>query len=417
MLGIGIVAEYDPFHTGHQYHIRETRRAFGEDAAIVAVMSGNWTQRGEPAAAEKHARARLALQGGADLVLELPTPWACASAERFARGSVSILLATGAVNVISFGSECGDAAALQAVADCLDSGAYQAALRRYLDMGKTFAACRQAAAAELMGEERAALLAQPNNNLGVEYLRAVRHLGGILTPYTVQRQGAGHNTVAVLFPGNLSAEEKAARLREAVPYLSASQIRDLLLEGRWDTAEPYLPEGARGILEQQLLSPQSIARMESAYLAKLRTMEAEDWAALPDSGAGEGLPMRLAQAGKACTSLDEFLTLVKTKRYPRARLQRLVSMAFLGIRANELPALPPYIKVLGSNAKGREVLRTMRKSAELPVIVKPAKVRELDAAAQQVFAVESRCTDLYGLFLNPVPPCGAEWTAGSVLTE
>ncbi len=415
MVGIGIVAEYDPFHTGHQYHIQETRRAFGEDAAIVTVMSGNWTQRGEPAAAEKHARARLALQGGADLVLELPMPWACASAERFARGSVSILLATGAVNVISFGSECGDASALQGLADCLDSEAYQSALRRYLDMGKTFAACRQAAAAECLGEEQAALLSQPNNNLGVEYLRAVRHLGGKLTPYTVQRQGAGHNVFAVMFPQDASEKERSAQLHAAVPYLSASQIRDLLFEGRWDTAVPYLPEGAREILEQHLLSPESVARMEIAYLAKLRTMEAADWAALPDSGAGEGLPMRLAQAGKACTSLEEFLTMVKTKRYPRARLQRLATMAFLGIQAEGLPALPPYIKVLGSNAKGREVLRTMRKTATLPVIVKPAKVRELDAPAQQVFHLESRCTDLYGLFLNPVQPCGTEWTAGSVL--
>ena len=125
--------------------------------------------------------------------------------------------------------------------------------------------------------------------------------------------------------------------------------------------------------------------------------------------------MRLAQAGKACTSLEEFLTMVKTKRYPRARLQRLATMAFLGIQAEGLPALPPYIKVLGSNAKGREVLRTMRKTATLPVIVKPAKVRELDAPAQQVFHLESRCTDLYSLFLNPVQPCGTEWTAGSVL--
>ena len=157
---VGIVAEYNPFHPGHAFHIRETRRLLGP-CAVVAAMSGNWVQRGECAVLDKWSRARSALEGGADLVLELPTVYAMSSAEGFARGAVGILAGTGVVTHLSFGSECGDGDKLRQAADCLDSGAYRAALRRFLDRGLPFAACRQAAVAELLGEGTAGLLAQP----------------------------------------------------------------------------------------------------------------------------------------------------------------------------------------------------------------------------------------------------------------
>lgn len=382
----GIVAEYNPFHTGHAYQIAETRRLLG-GCAVVCIMSGNWVQRGECAVFDKWSRAQAALEGGADLVLELPTVWAVSSAESFAQGAVGLLKAAGVVDVLSFGSECGAVEQLQRLAACLDSPAYERRLRDFLAQGLPFAVCRQRAAGSLLGEGTAKLLNQPNNNLGVEYLRALNACGSSIRPVTVLRQGAGHNGTT------------------AGGYASASQLRTWIRSGEGDRAAVYLPAPISG-------EPADLAWCERAVLARLRSMSAEDWAARPDAGAAEGLPQRLEQAGRQSRSLAEFLERAKTKRYTHARLRRLVLWAFLGLTAADRPALPPYLRVLGFNVQGRQVLREMKKRAALPVLTKPAHVQRLDCAAQGLFAREAACTDLYGLCLPDVPPCGAEWLRG-----
>ena len=158
MKTIGIIAEYNPFHTGHAWHIAQTRRLFQEETAVAAVMSGNWVQRGECAAADKWTRTEMALAGGVDLVLELPTVWATASAEGFAKGAVSLLAATGVVDVLSFGSELGEIDPLWELAQCLNSPEFTAALRRELGPKRPFAQCRRQAVERLLGAEKAALL-------------------------------------------------------------------------------------------------------------------------------------------------------------------------------------------------------------------------------------------------------------------
>ena len=173
----GIVAEYNPFHTGHAYQIACTRAALGADCAVAAVMSGNWVQGGRPAVLDKWTRARLALLGGADLVLELPTVWAVSSAETFARGAADLLALTQVVDELSFGSECGDIGKLCQVACCLNTPRYQELVRSYAQQQIPFAAARQRAVAELLGPEWAALLDTPNNNLGIEYLRNLERDG------------------------------------------------------------------------------------------------------------------------------------------------------------------------------------------------------------------------------------------------
>ena len=188
----GIVAEYNPFHTGHAYQLNQTRRMVGWESAVVAVMSGNWVQQADCAVADKWVRARLALMSGVDLVLELPTVWATASAEAFARGAAAILEGCGVVDVLSFGSECGQIPPLVQTAQCLDSPAYRWELARCLSAGCSFASARQEAVGTLLGAETADLLSTPNNNLGVEYIRALRGLGSGIRPVTVQRQGDPH---------------------------------------------------------------------------------------------------------------------------------------------------------------------------------------------------------------------------------
>ena len=381
----GIVAEYNPFHRGHAWHIAETRRRLGGDAPVVCVMSGHWVQRGECALADKWLRAALALDRGADLVVELPTPWAMASAESFARGAVSLLAATGVVDVLSFGSETGKLAPLEEAAAALDAPEYPEKLRAALGRGLSFPAARQEAAG-------AACLSAPNNNLGVEYLRSLRALGSTIRPLTVPRQGAGHDGPA------------------AGGFASASELRRLLRAGRGEEAAPYLTAP----WSEELADMQHIER---AVLARLRTMGEGDWAALPDGGGAEGLPSRLAKAAREAVSLEDFYTRAKTRRYPHARLRRLALAAFLGLRAAERPAAPPYVRVLGLGGRGRALLRRMKDTCPLPVIVKPAQARELDGPARTLFESEARYTDLYGLCFPAPRPCGAEWIHSPVVGE
>ncbi len=368
----GIVAEYNPFHAGHAFHIRETRRTVGE-CAVVAVMSGNFVQRGECAVFDKWTRTRAALEGGADLVLELPTVWAVSSAEHFARGAVGILAATGVVTHLSFGGEGGGAEQLQRLAACLDSPGYQAALRKRLDAGRPFAACRAGAVEELLGPEPAGLLSGPNNNLGVEYIRALNALDSSIRPVVIPRTGAGHDG------GNHPQ------------YPSASFVREQILNGTLPAANPAgLRWGARWVL------------------SALRSMDEGDFAALPDCG--EGLSHRLYRAARRGRTVEEVYALAKTKRYAHARIRRAVLWGALGLREKDRPAAPPYLRVLGANARGRELLRRMKTTVALPVLTKPAHGRGLPLLER-----EARCTDLYALCQKAPGPCGLEWTTSPVM--
>lgn len=403
MAAAGIVAEYNPFHTGHAYQIARTRAAAGEDCAVVAVMSGNWVQGGRPAVVDKWTRTKLALLGGVDLVLELPAVWAVSSAESFARGAAALLARTGVVDVLSFGSECGEVDKLQRIALCLNSPVYEAGLRRFVGEGMPFAAARQGAVCGLLGQELAGLLSSPNNNLGVEYLRALDSLDSGMCPMTVRREGAPHDS--------LIGEG------ERPNFLSATQLRSFLEREDWAEAEPYLPKRGLEVLQSGWKGFPSLKRAERAVLARLRVMTAGDWAELPDSGAGEGLPPRLERAGRQCRSLEEFFALAKPRHWTNARLRRLVVWAYLGLTQADRPDRAPYLRVLGFNRRGQELLREMKQKAALPILTKPARAQELDEGGSRLFELEARCTDLYGLCLEEIPPAGLEWTQSPVRTN
>lgn len=413
---IGIVAEYNPFHTGHAHQIQESRRMVGDEAAVVAVMSGNWVQQADCALADKWLRARLALMGGVDLVLELPTVWATSSAEGFAQGAVELLDGCGVADVLSFGSECGDINALTEIAACLNSSACQANIRALADTGLPFARCRQQAVEAILGEQAASPLSRPNNNLGIEYIRALHFLRSSIRPITVLRRGSIHN--GVVFGRDETGAPLSGPAAMAMPqFVSATQLRLDLMEGHWDRAEPYLVPGGRALLEGSTVGLPGLGRAERAILARLRAMTAEDWARLPDSGQAEGLPQRLERAGRSCASVQEFFDMVKVKRFTLSRLCRLVLRAYLGIGQENIPDKPPYLRVLGMNSRGRQVLRVMKARASLPVLTKPAHVRKLSAEGQALFELESRCTDLYDLCFETVQTPGREWRTDPVVLE
>ena len=412
MGAIGIVAEYNPFHTGHAGQIARTRAQLGRDLPVAAVMSGSWVQQADCAIADKWTRAKLALIGGVDLVLELPTVWAMSSAESFARGAVSLLNAAGITEYLSFGSESGDMDQLRRVAACLDGGEYPALLKEQLDRGLSFPAARQRAAEQLLGADAAAL-SRPNNTLGIEYIRALNALDSPIRPVTVKREGAGHNEAAVS-AGAASREETDRLFWQHNPILSATAIRCHLMEGEWELMAPYLSPEGLALLRESAFELPDVARMERAILARVRTMSAEDWARLPDAGAAEGLPNRLERAGRTCTSMAEFFDLAKTKRYTHSRLRRLVLWTFLGLTAADVPAAPPYLRVLGFSARGQELLKEMKKQAALPILTKPAQAKDLPEPGRRLFQLESRCTDLYNLCRATPRPAGEEWTKSPV---
>ena len=385
MKAAGIVAEYNPFHTGHAYHIAETRRRLVDDTGVICVQSGNWVQRGECAITDKWSRAAMALRGGADLILELPLLWAISSAEGFAQGAVAVLKATGVVDTLSFGSESGNLEGMYRVAEALETDVFRNVLLGELDKGNSFAEARQRAVLQATGDV-GSILSGANDNLGVEYLRAA---GKELTAMAVPRKGGAHDSAC-----------------PAEGFASASYLRGLAREQNWEEMSFWVEQEDLKSLKETGVSDMSY--VERAVLARLRQMDEQDFAALPDSGAAEGLPARLVRAARSAGSLEEFYALAKAKRYAHSRIRRLALWAFLNMTETDRPREPSYLRVLGFNARGRELLKEMKTKATLPVLVKPAHIKGLSVEAQRLFALECRATDLFGLCFEIPKPAGLD---------
>lgn len=379
MDAVGVVCEFDPLHWGHE---RLLRRAGESGRVLVCAMSGNFTQRGSAACVEKFARAEMAVRCGADLVVELPTPWAMATAEKFADGGVSLLAQCG-VKTLYFGSECGDTDAMWATAEALLRADVHRAIRLEMNGGLPYAAARQAVLERETG--LGALLAQPNNTLAVEYLKAIRRRGLAADAVTVRREDGGHHGTA-----------------------SASHIRALLAAGQEAKAFALMPPQAADILGREMkkgLAPADPARLERAMLARLRLMNEQDFASY-DSG-GEGLYRRVYRAVQEGGSLGDILTRATTKRYPTARVRRMLWAVFLGLEAPGEDI--PYVRILAATEAGRKLLRQMR-NAGVPVLTKAADVGRLGPSAEALFTREARRTDVYALACPGSPlPCGSDW--------
>lgn len=410
MAAIGIICEYNPPHNGHLWHIARSREIAGEDCAVVCVMSANLVQRGDFAMFEKRRRAAAAVRfpGGADLVIELPSVWSCASAARFAEAGVRLLDACSVVTHLSFGSESGDIPSLRRLSDALRGEDFDAELREGLAIGLPFASARQNAADRLVPEVSAAL-ASPNNTLAVEYLSALGRLGSDITPIAVQRFGAGH------LDGLADSQAAAGGHGDEPGIASATAIRTRLAEHGPDAISEFVPEATRQMLDAETLvgrAPVTRAGWETAALARLRGLPDEAFELLPD--ASDGLGSRFRKAARTAGTINELLDQVKCKRYALSRIRRMLMCAFAGITAEMQSKTPPYIRVLAIGTRGAALLAGMKKKAGLPIIVKPAHVRKLDGWPIELFETESRVTDLMCLAM---PDSGArrggqEWTLG-----
>lgn len=393
MRAVGIICEYNPFHNGHEFHIRRAREQTG--LPVVCVMSGNFVQRGEPSILGKFARARAAVLGGADLVLELPVPWACAGAGRFAEGSVGLLASLGVVSHIAFGSESANLEAITAAARLTLDTKVNERLRSLLSGGVPYAAARQRAV-EAVNPAVGALLASPNDTLGMEYVRAILKNSYPLTPVCIRREGAAHDGGSV------------------GQFASASAVRMLLRAGRFDEARGFLPEASLCVLEEEILAgraPVDGRALDTAVMSVLRRMREADFAELPD--VGEGLEYRLARAARAAVSPEDFCARAKTKRYAYARFRRICMAAFLGLTQEMARSAVPYARVLAFNDTGRALLREIR---TVPVVTKAAGGKAFGGAVSQYLAFEAQADDLYALaYPSPAARYGGQgWTTSPV---
>ena len=359
-----MICEYNPFHRGHLTQFRQIRTLFGEDAAIVCLMSGNFVQRGACAVFDKLVRASAAVDCGANLVLELPVTGALRSAEGFARCGVEILDALG-VEMLAFGSESGETKDFLRLAAAMDTPEYDAALRAALASGQSYPAAREAAAKGLgLSSE---FLKTPNNILGLEYCKAA--LGRRIQPAALHRTGDYHAPVP-------DAEAP-----------SASSLRSVLEAG--GDVSPFVPEAAaQRYTGAERHFPQC---GERAMLARLRGMTPEDWSVAAHGS--EGLWSLAMRAAQCCGALQELESMVKSRRYPMTRVRRLLLCAALGLTEDGLRQAIPYVRALAMDSTGRRVLREMRDLETIPVINAGQMPEDKD-----YFALELRAAGLYGLF-------------------
>ena len=391
----GIVCEYNPFHKGHLYQLEESRRRLSENTIMVGVMSGDYVQRGEAALFSKFARAEAACRCGMDLVVELPLPWALSSAEGFAAGAVAILSALGCTH-LSFGSESGELESLEKLAETLLNPEIIQAIKQRMTVASnlSFAAARQQVLEEKLGET-AKLIEKPNNILAVEYLKAIYRTQAAMMPLTVKRSGSGHD----------EAGEGAVR--------SSSELRQLLRLG--EDVSAYIPAAAMTVFQRELEQGRAMLNqrdMELAVLSRLRMLEEKAFLALPDGGDGVG--QRLYRAAKEEPSLDLVLAAAKTKRVALSRLRRMCMAAALGIDAAMTKGEPPYARVLAADEKGRAFLRQTAGKTTIPVVTKPASVRQLGARAEAMFAAGASAHDLYTLTFLSIADRkgGSDWRTG-----
>lgn len=384
----GIIAEYDPFHNGHAWQLQQAK-ALGAQRVAVAMSCG-LTQRGALPLLPESVRVQAALTCGADLVFALPAPYACSGAECFARAGVQLLAAAGC-DALVFGAETPDAALLMEAARVLSGAEYRTALKARLAAGaRSFAAARQAAVeAVCPGTGLAALLDKPNNNLAVEYCKAILELGASLVPIPLPRQGAGHGQALTETGGQ---------------FASASALRTLWQNGGADAAAPYVPAEVLPLYREAFAAGQytDLAAAQRCQLALLRSRCTGTAPFAQVRGISEGLEHRLEAAVRSSTTHTELLDSLTTVRYPRARMRRLAMDAALDYSADVFPALPPYLHLLGAQKDALPLL----KAASLPVSHSLARLAEQSVPCRAVVDAQLRACDFGALCRKKPEPMG-----------
>lgn len=386
----GIIAEYNPFHNGHRYHVLETRK-LGQADCIVAVMSGDFTQRGEPAMADKWTRAKIAVLNGVDLVIELPFVFACNNAEYFADGAIRLMEGIGGIDSFSFGSESGDLRALMETAQFLafETDPFKEGIKSYLDLGDSYPKARYKALVDQKGESIANLIKDSNNILGVEYLKSLIKTRSQMTPITVKRMGPGYH------------DQWAVN-----SFASATGIRNKLKNGsRISEIKDWVPEETFHELKEDksslFLDENRLYQLIVYRIMLSSTNEIEKILT-----AGEGLEFKAKESIKRSSNLSELKSLMKSKRYTETRVNRLLIHILLNLTKEDFFRFQReetmYARILAFSNRGAEFVRTVKKKElnRIPILTNIKKEVRSQDAIWNLLQYDQKASDLYHLIKN-----------------
>lgn len=397
---LGIIAEYNPFHNGHLYHLKESKKATGAEYT-VAIISGNFTQRGSTSIIDKWKKTEMALQNGVDLIIELPVLYSISSSENFAEGSIKILNSLGIINFLSFGSETSYIKILNNFANILydEPKEYKKILSNYLDTGLSFPKARENALLEYIKnfedvntnfDNYKNILSSPNNILGIEYLKALKKYKSSIKPICIKRSIADYNS------SDISINTSIA---------SATAIRELIKNKNFNTIKTVIPEKSYSILADCINSGCIIPDLncfEKEIIYVLRKMSIKEIANLPD--VSEGLEFLIKKAVNSCNTLTELLNTIKSKRYTITRLQRILLYALLDISKKDMKLSKevdsPYIRVLGFNDNGKKLIsKIMDKNPNQPLITSVKKFvdNNSNTSLQTMLNKDIFATNVYSL--------------------
>ncbi len=346
---LGIIAEYNPFHNGHLYHIAKSKQETGAQY-VIAVISGNFVQRGNTSIINKWKKARMALLNGVDLIIEIPTIYSISSAENFAEGAIKILNSLGIVEVLSFGMEANDISTLNNIANVLynEPKEYVTMLSHELKKGNSFPKARENALMMYLNDIKryANIMSGSNNILGIEYLKAMKKTKSTIVPIGIKRE-------KVLYNDKYIVDE----------FASATAIRKMLMTNELNDISKVMPRNSYLLLGEELKNGHyviDISRLEKEIIYNLRKMSREDIAKLPD--VSEGLENLIKNAADSCNTIKELINIVKSKRFTQTRIQRILLYSLLGIDKKKMEIskkVVPYARVLGFNNKGKELISEM----------------------------------------------------------
>ena len=398
---LGIVSEYNPFHNGHVHHLEISKKLTKTDFT-VAVMSGNFVQRGDTALVDKWTRTEMALKSGIDLVIELPAVYALSSAENFADGAVKILNSLGVVDFISFGSEIGEITPLLDVANILykEPKEFSSLITAQLRSGLSYPKAREIALSQFFGSSQkySSIVSNPNNILGVEYLKSLKKHRSHIRPLTIKRDYADYNST-----------------QEENGIASATAIRTMIKNGK--NVHKVIPYESYELLEKCIEEGKivpSLAVFEKEIIYTLRKMTLSEIADLPD--VSEGLENKIKLAANNFNTLEELIANIKSKRYTQSRIQRILLYALLNISKkdiNQSKRVTPYIRVLGFNKHGKRIISAIAAAnPKLKIIVSVKKFIETsnDNILKNMISKDILATNIYTLGYKNNPVANLDYT-------
>lgn len=398
---VGIISEYNPFHFGHKYHL-EKSLLITKATHSLAIMSGSFVQRGEPSLVDKWTKAKMAIDNGIDLVIELPFIFSCQSAEYFAYGAVNLMDSLNIVDYLAFGSEEGEIEPLQKISEILvnEPAPYKERLKHYLSMGLSFSSSRSNALNDYIDKENTKIkysfnqiLKQSNNILGIEYLKALIKLNSKILPVTIKRQGKDYN-------------DKTTDSE----FASATGIRNKILRKGLDSINNLVPHETKFWLEEYLRKYGNFNTLENYNLIfqyLLSTLDREQISSILDIE--DGLENRIMAKNLILSDINSLVDSIATKRYPKTRIQRILIHILNNLYGSDVKELydskVPYIRVLGANKKGLELLNTIKSSSSIPIITKFADYKKYNNETINKFAYfEQKATDIFFIGISPKKP-------------